>query len=154
MGFKPLHDRVLIRRVGEEEKSAGGIIIPDTAQEKPSEGEIVAVGSGVREEAEGALRRGPARLHPQGGIGSHIKLPRHTHRPLLSNAGSLPMLQVQNTVGINIKSYCASTLCPIRPWYRIANHFVLLFERKLCVMIIEWSFNRNTVCLNQKARLG
>ena len=48
MGFKPLHDRVLLRRVGEEEKSAGGIIIPDTAQEKPSEGVVVAVGSGVR----------------------------------------------------------------------------------------------------------
>ena len=41
MGFKPLHDRVLLRRVGEEEKSAGGIIIPDTAQEKPSEGIVV-----------------------------------------------------------------------------------------------------------------
>ncbi|HIN74644.1 MAG TPA: co-chaperone GroES, partial [Rhodospirillales bacterium] len=48
MGFRPLHDRVLVRRVGEEEKTAGGIIIPDTAQEKPSEGKIVAVGSGVR----------------------------------------------------------------------------------------------------------
>ena len=49
MGFKPLHDRVLVRRVGEEEKTAGGIIIPDTAQEKPSEGKIVAVGPGARE---------------------------------------------------------------------------------------------------------
>ena len=56
MGFKPLHDRVLIRRVGEEEKSAGGIIIPDTAQEKPSEGEIVAVGSGVRAD-DGSVRK-------------------------------------------------------------------------------------------------
>ena len=49
MGFRPLHDRVLVRRVGEEEKTAGGIIIPDTAQEKPSEGKIVAVGPGGRE---------------------------------------------------------------------------------------------------------
>ena len=55
MGFKPLHDRVLLRRVGEEEKSAGGIIIPDTAQEKPSEGVVVAVGSGVRAD-DGSLR--------------------------------------------------------------------------------------------------
>lgn len=54
MGFRPLHDRVLVKRVASEEKTAGGIIIPDTAQEKPSEGEIVAVGSGVRNEA-GAL---------------------------------------------------------------------------------------------------
>ena len=56
MGFKPLHDRVLLRRVGEEEKSAGGIIIPDTAQEKPSEGIVVAVGSGVRAD-DGSTRK-------------------------------------------------------------------------------------------------
>ena len=50
MGFKPLHDRVLVRRVEAEAKSAGGIIIPDTAQEKPQEGEVVSVGSGARSE--------------------------------------------------------------------------------------------------------
>ncbi len=50
MKFKPLHDRVLVRRVEQEERSAGGIIIPDTAQEKPMEGEIVAAGSGARSE--------------------------------------------------------------------------------------------------------
>ncbi len=48
MKFRPLHDRVLVKRVEQEEKTAGGIIIPDTAQEKPSEGKIVAVGSGAR----------------------------------------------------------------------------------------------------------
>ena len=48
MGFRPLHDRVLIRRVEAEEKSAGGIIIPDTAKEKPMEGEVVSVGPGAR----------------------------------------------------------------------------------------------------------
>ncbi len=48
MGFKPLHDRVAVQRVAEEEKTAGGIIIPDSAQEKPSEGKIVAVGPGAR----------------------------------------------------------------------------------------------------------
>jgi len=48
MGFRPLHDRVLIRRVEAEEKSVGGIIIPDTAKEKPMEGEVVAVGPGAR----------------------------------------------------------------------------------------------------------
>jgi chaperonin GroES len=46
--FRPLHDRVVIRRVGEIEKSAGGILIPDTAREKPTEGEVVAVGPGIR----------------------------------------------------------------------------------------------------------
>ena len=48
--FRPLHDRVVVRRVESEEKSKGGIIIPDTAKEKPQEGEIVAVGSGARDE--------------------------------------------------------------------------------------------------------
>ena len=50
MKFKPLHDRVVIRRIQGEEKTKGGIIIPDTAQEKPMEGEIVAVGPGARNE--------------------------------------------------------------------------------------------------------
>jgi chaperonin GroES len=50
MGFRPLHDRVLVRRLEGEEKTAGGIIIPDSAKEKPMEGEIVAVGSGARDE--------------------------------------------------------------------------------------------------------
>jgi len=48
--FRPLHDRVLVKRVKEEEKTKGGIIIPETAQEKPQEGEIVAVGPGARDE--------------------------------------------------------------------------------------------------------
>jgi chaperonin GroES len=48
--FRPLHDRVLVRRVEEEEKTKGGIIIPDTAQEKPQEGEVMAVGPGERDE--------------------------------------------------------------------------------------------------------
>jgi chaperonin GroES len=50
MKFRPLHDRVVVRRVEEETKTAGGIIIPETAQEKPSQGEIVAVGPGARNE--------------------------------------------------------------------------------------------------------
>ena len=50
MAFRPLHDRVVIRRVEAEEKTAGGIIIPDTAKEKPMEGEVVAVGPGARGE--------------------------------------------------------------------------------------------------------
>ena len=50
MKFRPLHDRVLVRRVESDEKTPGGIIIPDTAQEKPMEGEVVEVGSGARDE--------------------------------------------------------------------------------------------------------
>jgi chaperonin GroES len=50
MHFRPLHDRVVVRRIEEEQKTAGGIIIPDTAKEKPQEGEVVAVGPGARNE--------------------------------------------------------------------------------------------------------
>ena len=50
MGFKPLHDRVLVRRVESDEKTKGGLIIPDTAKEKPAEGEVVAVGAGARDD--------------------------------------------------------------------------------------------------------
>jgi len=56
MTFKPLQDRVLIRRLAQEEKTAGGIIIPDTAKEKPAEGEVIAVGPGLRSE--------DGKLHP------------------------------------------------------------------------------------------
>ena len=50
MNFRPLHDRVVVRRLEQEEKTAGGIIIPDTAKEKPMEGEVIAVGPGARGE--------------------------------------------------------------------------------------------------------
>jgi len=51
MNFRPLHDRVVVRRLEEEERSTGGIIIPDTAKEKPMQGEVIAVGPGARNEA-------------------------------------------------------------------------------------------------------
>ena len=51
MKFRPLHDRVVVRRVEEDAKTAGGIIIPDTAQEKPMQGEVIAVGDGARDES-------------------------------------------------------------------------------------------------------
>ena len=50
MAFKPLHDRVLVKRIASDEKTKGGLIIPDTAKEKPQEGEVVAVGEGTRDE--------------------------------------------------------------------------------------------------------
>ncbi len=50
MKFRPLHDRVVVRRIEEDERTAGGIIIPDTAKEKPSQGEVLAVGPGARDE--------------------------------------------------------------------------------------------------------
>lgn len=54
MSFKPLHDRVVVRRIEEDQRTAGGIIIPDSAKEKPQQGEVIAVGSGARNET-GAL---------------------------------------------------------------------------------------------------
>jgi chaperonin GroES len=51
MKFRPLHDRVVVRRIESEDKTTGGIIIPDTAKEKPQEGEVIAVGPGARDEA-------------------------------------------------------------------------------------------------------
>jgi chaperonin GroES len=51
MDFKPLHDRVLVRRIESDEKTAGGLIIPDTAKEKPQEGEVIAVGDGARKDS-------------------------------------------------------------------------------------------------------
>ena len=55
LNFRPLHDRVVVRRVESEQKTAGGIIIPDTAKEKPQEGEVVAVGPGARDD-KGAVQ--------------------------------------------------------------------------------------------------
>ena len=55
MAFTPLHDRVVVRRLDEEEKTAGGLIIPDSAKEKPSEGEVVSVGAGARDESGGRV---------------------------------------------------------------------------------------------------
>ena len=51
MAFRPLHDRILVRRIEADEKTAGGIIIPDTAKEKPQEGEVIAVGPGARDDS-------------------------------------------------------------------------------------------------------
>jgi chaperonin GroES len=55
MKFRPLHDRVVVRRLDEDEKTAGGIIIPDSAKEKPSQGEVIAVGPGARDEKTGQV---------------------------------------------------------------------------------------------------
>ncbi len=61
MAFRPLHDRVIVRRIEANEKTAGGIIIPDTAKEKPAEGEVIAVGPGARNERGELI---PPDLHP------------------------------------------------------------------------------------------
>ena len=73
MKFRPLHDRVVVKRIDAEEKTAGGIIIPDTAKEKPSQGEVIAVGPGGRDESGpplfGRQSRHPASSHLHVGRG-------------------------------------------------------------------------------------
>ena len=61
MRFRPLHDRVVVKRIEEEQKSKGGIIIPDTAKEKPMQGEVLAVGPGARNDGRRARRRWTSR---------------------------------------------------------------------------------------------
>ena len=82
MKFRPLHDRVLVRRVEAEAKTAGGIIIPDSAQEKPQEGEVVALGTGKRDEAgkliEFTVKKGDKVLISKYG-GTEIKIDDHTY---------------------------------------------------------------------------
>ena len=65
--FRPLHDRVVVKRIDAEEKTKGGIIIPDSAKEKPSQGEITAVGPGGRDEAGARAPHPPGLLHPGSG---------------------------------------------------------------------------------------
>ena len=72
MTFRPLHDRVLVKRVEEESKTAGGIIIPDTAKEKPQEGEVVSVGGGAIKD-DGSATLGGSTLH------ATISRARHRH---------------------------------------------------------------------------
>ena len=80
MAFRPLGDRVLVKRVEEEEKTKGGIIIPDTAKEKPQEGEVVSVGPGARDEGSNATRRRPDPAAEPIPDGEHKYVPRSPYR--------------------------------------------------------------------------
>ena len=86
MRLRPLQDRVLIRRVEPEAKTAGGIFIPDTAQEKPMEGEIVAVGPGTRDE-EGTLHPLDVKSGDRASIGIPRRYASHAARPRVEVIG-------------------------------------------------------------------
>jgi chaperonin GroES len=75
MKFRPLHDRVVVKRIEAEDKSAGGIIIPDTAKEKPSQGEVIAVGPGGRDDAGKLIRSGSLPISTPKGPGGHGPTP-------------------------------------------------------------------------------
>ena len=93
MTFRPLHDRVLVRRVTAEEKTAGGIIIPDTAKEKPQEGEVIAVGSGTLND-KGELRALDVKA------GDHILFGKWSGSEVKLNGEELMIMKESDIMGI------------------------------------------------------
>jgi chaperonin GroES len=93
MKFRPLHDRVLVRRSAEEERTAGGIIIPDTAKEKPMEGEIVSVGPGARNE-KGEL------IAPEVKAGDRVLFGKYSGTDVTINGEDLVIIKENDVMGI------------------------------------------------------
>lgn len=93
MTFRPLHDRILVRRVEAEEKTAGGIIIPDNAKEKPMEGEVIAVGAGARDEA--------GQLHPLDvKVGDRILFGKWSGTEIRLNGEDLLIMKESDVLGV------------------------------------------------------
>ena len=93
MAFRPLHDRVLVRRIEAEEKTAGGIIIPDNAKEKPSEGEIIAVG-------EGAYNEDGERIKPDVKTGDRILFGKWSGTEVKLDGEDLLIMKESDIMGI------------------------------------------------------
>ncbi|AZO09576.1 MULTISPECIES: co-chaperone GroES [unclassified Mesorhizobium] len=93
MTFRPLHDRILVRRIEAEEKSAGGIIIPDTAKEKPQEGEVIAVGPGARDES-GKLVALDVK------VGDHILFGKWSGTEIKLNGEDLLIMKESDVMGV------------------------------------------------------
>ncbi|MBB3395448.1 MULTISPECIES: co-chaperone GroES [unclassified Rhizobium] len=93
MTFRPLHDRILVRRIEAEEKTAGGIIIPDTAKEKPQEGEVVAAGPGARDD-NGQLR--PLDVK----VGDRILFGKWSGTEIKLNGEDLLIMQESDVMGV------------------------------------------------------
>ena len=93
MKFRPLHDRVLVRRSAEEERTAGGIIIPDTAKEKPMEGEIVSVGPGARNE-KGEI------IAPEVKAGDRVLFGKYAGTDVTINGEDLVIIKENDVMGI------------------------------------------------------
>lgn len=91
--FRPLHDRVLVKRVKEEEKTKGGIIIPDTAKEKPQEGEIIAVGPGARDESG-------KRIEPDVKVGDRILFGKWSGTEVTLDGDELLIMKESDIMGI------------------------------------------------------
>ncbi|CDZ32566.1 10 kDa chaperonin [Neorhizobium galegae bv. officinalis] len=93
MSFRPLHDRILVRRVESEEKTKGGIIIPDTAKEKPQEGEVIAVGPGARNDA-GQIQALDVT------VGDHILFGKWSGTEIKINGEDLLIMKESDVMGI------------------------------------------------------
>lgn len=93
MKFRPMHDRILVRRVEAEETTAGGVIIPDTAKEKPQEGEVLAVGPGAREDG-GEVR--PLDV----GIGDHVLFGRWSGTEIRLDGEDLLIMKESDVMGV------------------------------------------------------
>ena len=101
MKFRPLHDRIVVKRVTAEEKTAGGIIIPDTAQEKPSQGEVIAVGPGARSE--------DGKVHPLDvKVGDRVLFGKWSGTEIKVNGEDLVIMKETDIMGI-VQRDAAST---------------------------------------------
>ena len=94
MAFRPLGDRVLVKRVEEEAKTKGGIIIPDTAKEKPQEGEVIAVGPGARDEKSGA------RIEPDVKVGDRILFGKWSGTEVKIDGEDLIIMKESDVLGV------------------------------------------------------
>ena len=93
MKFRPLHDRVVVKRIDAEEKTAGGIIIPDTAKEKPSQGEVIAVGPGARDEAG-------KRIEPDVKVGDRILFGKWSGSEVRLDGEDLLIMKESDIMGV------------------------------------------------------
>jgi chaperonin GroES len=93
MKFRPLHDRVVIRRIEEDAKTAGGIIIPDTAKEKPSQGEVLAVGPGARDD-KGEL------IAPDVKVGDHVLFGKWSGTEVKIDGQDLLIMKESDIMGV------------------------------------------------------
>jgi chaperonin GroES len=93
MTFRPLHDRVVVRRIEAEEKTAGGIIIPDSAKEKPSEGEVIAVGEGARDDSG-------ARVAPDVKVGDRVLFGKWSGTEVKIDGEDLIIMKESDIMGV------------------------------------------------------
>lgn len=93
MAFRPLHDRVVVRRIEADTKTAGGIIIPDSAQEKPSEGEVIAVGEGARDD-------NGSRITPDVKVGDRVLFGKWSGTEVKINGEDLLIMKESDIMGI------------------------------------------------------